>query len=165
MLGGSDSRAHHAHTRHHLTARGALPADICPPPDAFFISCVVDAAAACAITGNSPIYLPQFCTGIPEGAVITWYRGYAVDEFLPNLNEPIVPPVAPCPLPIGVTEYYFPFITSFRGRQDCQCVLVDNLFAPINCNFAKGVPVPPANGTSPTTVAFPIPIRVQITNV
>lgn len=116
-----------------------LLAVICPPPNSFTISCDAQylppngLAIPCS---SRPVLLSTLCTAEPQGAVLTWYQGVPSTPSVPDTSSPLDPPLlstGDCPTVAG-QDTFFPFITSFNGRTDCQCVKGQT-----NCYFAAGV--------------------------
>lgn len=136
-----------------------VPADICPPPDAFFISCNTEFLPANQVPCSAlagPIPLDTFCTAYPEGAQLTWFRGAVANPSVPLAQSPLNPAVVSFPCDSSGTTYYYPFITGWQGfRNDCLCVSGQT-----NCYFQDGVFQPGVAGT-PNTLGNPV-VSIQV---
>jgi hypothetical protein len=134
-------------------------ADICPPPDSFFISCNTKFLPAnevpCSLL-SGPASLDSFCTAYPLGAQLTWYKGSPVNPLTPVIQSPVSPAIIPFPCASSGTDYYYPFITGWQGfRDDCLCVS-----GLTNCYFREGVFQAGVVGT-PNTLGNPV-VSIQV---
>ncbi|WIA36876.1 hypothetical protein OEZ86_008127 [Tetradesmus obliquus] len=139
--------------------RNACYNNICPPPDAFFISCnsrflPANQIPCSALSG--PVSLDSFCSAYPLGAQLTWFKGSALNPLTPVFGSPLNPAIIPFPCDDSGTDFYYPFITSWQGfRQDCLCVSGQT-----NCYFSNGVFQPGVTGT-PNTLGNPV-VSLQV---
>lgn len=107
-----------------------LRADVCPSADAFRIECRQSQVPACG-PGGKPFNLNQYCTAFPLGAELEWVRATIVfpdatspvNQFGGQLANFTTPPVVTCPAGANGTNVWWPFITSFKGRKNCFCIV------------------------------------------
>jgi hypothetical protein len=129
--------------------RACCPADACPPPDAFQITCRQAQVPACG-PGAKPFLLDSYCTASPPGAQLQWARaniavdpaGNAVYSFPTSF---FTPPVVTCPAAANGTNVWWPVITAFKGRTNCFCT------SAATCRFAQTAPSPAVDVSGTTT--------------